>query len=142
VISEQLPDGARCARHPETSATSLCARCGNFSCVACTVQRENDVYCVPCSRRFFGFGGSWTAVVGAILGFVGIGCPPTGPVAIVLGVIDLVSIGRKRAPSDGWKLDAIAIVAGAVGTALWAYIVWLHYFDPSGPPPVFPDSGY
>lgn len=140
MTSSELPVGARCGRHPELPAASLCARCGNFACTTCTVEREAGTYCASCSRRFFGLGGSWTAVVGAILGFVGIGCPPTGPVAIVLGVVDLARIGAKRAPSDGWKLDAIAIVAGAIGTALWAYIVWLHFLDPAGPPPVFPDG--
>ena len=51
-------------------------------------------------------------------------------------------ISAKRAPSDGWKLDAIAIVAGAIGTAIWAYVVWLHFLDPAGPPPIFPGSAY
>jgi uncharacterized RDD family membrane protein YckC len=42
------PQGALCSTHPDRGATSVCTRCGSFSCPACTVTSEDGL--VRCAR--------------------------------------------------------------------------------------------
>jgi len=47
----QPPPGARCAKHPESDAASVCTRCGGFSCALCTVPLAQGPHCPACAER-------------------------------------------------------------------------------------------
>jgi hypothetical protein len=53
-----LPDGARCAIHPDQTAVRTCVRCGNYMCSACTSAGTSD-FCLTCASRVGGSGGSF-----------------------------------------------------------------------------------
>lgn len=43
---------AVCVRHPQSSATGTCLRCGDFICPTCTrTGREGEILCVSCAER-------------------------------------------------------------------------------------------
>lgn len=44
-----LPPGAMCAEHPDAAATAVCARCGNFMCLACSDGGRRT--CRACRER-------------------------------------------------------------------------------------------
>jgi len=49
-----LPDGARCAIHPDLSAERTCVRCGNYMCAQCTSAGGADAasaICLTCASR-------------------------------------------------------------------------------------------
>ncbi|MDH5673218.1 MAG: RDD family protein [Myxococcales bacterium] len=48
VLANSLPEGARCAAHPETLAGSLCARCGSYACQACSHEVAGQSFCGAC----------------------------------------------------------------------------------------------
>ena len=49
-----LPEGARCAEHPEAIACAICARCGNFFCPACGGAGAACVKCAaPSTARYY-----------------------------------------------------------------------------------------
>jgi hypothetical protein len=45
-----LPEGARCAIHPDQVAARTCVRCGNYMCSACTSERSSGL-CLTCASR-------------------------------------------------------------------------------------------
>ncbi len=45
-----LPEGARCAIHPERSAERTCVRCGNYLCAECTSSAAAGL-CLTCESR-------------------------------------------------------------------------------------------
>ncbi len=125
------PPGARCAVHPDVAATELCGRCGSFACEPCTVVSDDGVLCRRCASRFAGGRyGSWLAIGAGILGFLGLGCAPLGPAAVVLAGVDLVWIAARRSPKGGLKLDVLGLVIGLGGTLLWAYLTYQLLFAP------------
>jgi hypothetical protein len=46
---ELVPEGSRCAIHPELAALTLCPRCGSFACEDCS-SGEGNGYCVRCEE--------------------------------------------------------------------------------------------
>jgi hypothetical protein len=48
VSAASIPEGARCARHPEDDAIDLCARCGDFVCKRCGVEIDGRRWCATC----------------------------------------------------------------------------------------------
>jgi hypothetical protein len=117
-------DGPRCARHPDAPAVEVCHRCGGFVCADCLHVKPNGAYCPSCAARFLSnIAGSWLAIFSAGLGFIGLGCAPLGPVAVILALIDLARMAHtgKRI---GWKLDLAGIALGAVGILIWATILY------------------
>ena len=114
---------ARCPTHPEVSARGVCARCGTFVCIDCSVTREGGLFCIRCEARTLR-DASWLAIASAIVGFLSIGCGPLGVVAIGLGGADVVRVKLGAAPKDSLKLDALGIGLGRVGLALGAAIAW------------------
>jgi len=141
----QAPDAARCAVHPDVAARVLCERCGSYACDACTVWRPDGALCAPCSRRApLGLHGSWLAIGAAVLSFIGLGCAPFGPAAMVLAAVDLVRIQMGAAPKGGWKLDALGLALGLVGTLIWIYVAytWATEPDPLGDPYYGDPYGY
>lgn len=51
-----LPEGARCAIHPDREAAQTCVRCGNYMCSACTSE-EPEGFCLTCASRLAGVAG-------------------------------------------------------------------------------------
>ncbi|MBZ0120092.1 MAG: YIP1 family protein [Sandaracinaceae bacterium] len=47
--TQELPQGARCAVHPERSARIVCARCGDFACLECATLLSEARYCERCA---------------------------------------------------------------------------------------------
>lgn len=45
-----VPEGARCAIHPDRSAEHTCARCGNYMCTECASGAGADI-CATCASR-------------------------------------------------------------------------------------------
>jgi hypothetical protein len=45
------PAGARCAKHPEKDAATVCGRCGAFVCGLCTVPLSQGPHCPDCAER-------------------------------------------------------------------------------------------
>lgn len=133
--------GARCAVHPAAQATTLCERCGSYACVDCTVCSDEAVLCATCARRFAGGRyGSWLAIGAGILGFLGLGCAPAGPAAVLIAAFDLTRIATRRSPKGGVALNAMGLVLGVVGTILWTYLLYQiatepepGSYDPYGP---------
>lgn len=106
-------------------AVEVCQRCGAFLCADCVTHKPNGAYCPPCATRFLSsFAGTWLAIFSAGLGFVGLGCAPLGPVAVMLGIIDLARIAVKGTRSAGWKLDLAGIGLGLAGIGLWVVIAY------------------
>jgi hypothetical protein len=52
-----MEPGARCALHPSEPAELACARCGAFTCAACTASPS--VLCAPCQERLAGAKRDW-----------------------------------------------------------------------------------
>jgi len=50
-----LPEGARCAIHPDREAARTCVRCGNYMCSACTSEGTTGL-CLTCASRVGGTG--------------------------------------------------------------------------------------
>jgi hypothetical protein len=50
-----LPEGARCAIHPDQTAVRTCVRCGNYMCTACT-SADTSGLCLTCASRVGGSG--------------------------------------------------------------------------------------
>lgn len=49
-----LPEGARCAHHPDTGAIATCTRCGDYLCRDCVlVQAAPNAYCENCAVSHF-----------------------------------------------------------------------------------------
>jgi hypothetical protein len=119
------PPAPLCSRHPDKPAAEVCERCGAFICADCVNIKPNGAYCPPCAGRFLSnFAGTWLAISSAGLGFVGLGCAPLGPVALALGVIDLVRIAAKGTRTGGWKLDLAGIGLGLLGILIWSVIAY------------------
>lgn len=53
-----LPEGARCAIHPDQPAARTCARCGNYLCSACTSAGTSGL-CLTCASRVGQTGGAF-----------------------------------------------------------------------------------
>jgi hypothetical protein len=51
-----LPEGARCAIHPDQPAARTCVRCGNYMCSACTSEGASGL-CLTCASRVGSAGG-------------------------------------------------------------------------------------
>lgn len=118
-----VPAGATCPQHPALAAVDVCSRCGRFVCNGCALNfgdpGQEKTVCTECAPRLASlFSGSWVAVASAIVGFVSLGCGLLGPVAIVLGVVDLVRAARADGPRGGKALDGIGIALGALGTLI------------------------
>jgi hypothetical protein len=45
-----LPEGARCAIHPDREAARTCTRCGNYMCSVCTSEGTSGL-CLTCASR-------------------------------------------------------------------------------------------
>lgn len=54
-LTTPLPEGARCAIHPDQPAARTCVRCGNYMCTACT--SEGTGLCLTCASRAGSAGG-------------------------------------------------------------------------------------
>jgi hypothetical protein len=54
-----LPDGARCAIHPDQIAVRTCVRCGNYMCSACTSADDTSGLCLTCANRVGGSGAAF-----------------------------------------------------------------------------------
>lgn len=127
--------GARCAVHPVVQAATLCERCGSYACLDCTAPSEEADLCATCARRFAGGRyGSFVAIGAGILGFLGLGCAPAGPAAVLLAAIDLFRIATRRSPKGGVALDVMGLLLGVVGTILWAYLLYQMATEPEAGP--------
>ena len=49
-LATPLPEGARCAIHPDRTAERTCARCGNYLCTGCTSVAGSGL-CLTCVSR-------------------------------------------------------------------------------------------
>jgi hypothetical protein len=45
-----LPEGARCAHHPDRAAVRTCVRCGNYMCAECIGESSSGT-CLSCASR-------------------------------------------------------------------------------------------
>ncbi len=54
MMPQYAPTGALCAVHPDRVADSVCARCGNFSCVECSENRAQQL-CPSCRQTIGSF---------------------------------------------------------------------------------------
>lgn len=50
----ELPDDARCARHPDGRAATICARCGSYACAECVFAWVPREICVTCAAAGLG----------------------------------------------------------------------------------------
>ena len=48
---ETIPEGARCAIHPELPASHVCTRCGNYCCDACSGNGVPRTLCIACGSK-------------------------------------------------------------------------------------------
>ncbi|WP_426752317.1 hypothetical protein [Myxococcus sp. Y35] len=113
-------EAARCAAHPEASATTTCLRCGTFLCAACAQSAEGHALCGACLDRYaFAPDVSATARIALGLGLAGLvlGLAP-GVVAWVLAERELQRIERGESPSGGRPLAMAARMLGWLCTAL------------------------
>ncbi|MBI4576691.1 MAG: YIP1 family protein [Planctomycetes bacterium] len=46
-----VPEGARCALHPEAEAVASCDRCGGFACADCACEMGGRLLCPACRER-------------------------------------------------------------------------------------------
>jgi hypothetical protein len=74
---------------------------------------------------------SWLAITSAGLGFLGLGLPILGPIALGLATLDLVRISSKTSPVAGWKLDLMGLALGLLGCVVWAAIIYRFATNPS-----------
>jgi uncharacterized RDD family membrane protein YckC len=70
-----VPEGARCAQHPDLAAVALCSRCGSYSCQACTRGRAGRAYCAQCAELLPHLAGQGSRLLAAILDTLLIGGP-------------------------------------------------------------------
>ncbi|MFP2905908.1 hypothetical protein ACLESD_12785 [Pyxidicoccus sp. 3LFB2] len=111
---------ARCAAHPDVSATAVCHRCGGFLCAACTRPVEGDVLCGGCVwRRALAPEVSGRAWVAFWLGVSGLVCGLVpGVVGWVMAESELRRIDRGEAPSGGRTYAEAARIVGKACTVV------------------------
>ncbi|HEY8209289.1 MAG TPA: B-box zinc finger protein [Myxococcaceae bacterium] len=123
-MAEHADIGQVCPVHPGVPAHEVCARCGRFLCVDCSVYRKDAWYCQACAQRMVGlFAGSWFAIVAGICSFIGLGCAPLAALAAVLALSDLAMIASGRNAKGGWKLDLIALGLSALGLVIGIFLI-------------------
>ncbi|WP_164017770.1 hypothetical protein [Pyxidicoccus trucidator] len=124
---------ARCATHPQVSATAVCHRCGRFVCDSCARPVENDVLCGDCVwRQALAPEVSSRAWVAFGLGLAGLLCGLVpGMVGWVVAESELRRIKRGEAPVGGRTFAEAARLIGKVCTAALVLMVlgWLQWLS-------------
>lgn len=140
---------ARCAVHHEAPAVVVCTRCGAFACEACAVLTRAPLVCRACEPFLDARPSPWAtwSVWLTAFGVAGLFCGPfvpllnllvvpaavlSGPVGLVLAVIERRAINRREAPAAGNGRVGLAIAMGVFHLCVLALglgvAVWLKYF--------------
>lgn len=113
-----LAPGALCARHPERAATGRCHACGTHLCGLCARRLADRLYCEACADRTTRGHGS-RAARAFVLGVLGVhGLFFLGPIAAVLGALELAAIRAGRSPVGGRGIARAALALGLCGIAM------------------------
>ena len=123
-----LPDGAKCALHPDFDASAMCNRCGNFMCQGCErrVRPDATPMCPACwdlraqkvkpqSTFFFG-GTSWDNAA-FVLGVFSFFALITAPIGLVVSIIALT-----KPDSTKWR-PIVGLTMGDRTGAKWPLAV-------------------
>jgi uncharacterized RDD family membrane protein YckC len=112
IETVQVPDGARCAQHPDVAAVIVCTRCASYACLACTRGHSARAYCTQCVDMLPELASETTRLLAMMVDGVLIGAPMTA--AAAAGLI----LGYEVDAGDD-KLGAISRAVmgiGALGT--------------------------
>lgn len=125
-----VPEGARCASHPDVPATWTCRRCGRFMCAACERRVRPDA--LPLCPSCWEFRAkrveppaptSNLGTTGLVLGFVSL--LPLIPIQIASIVVNAIALSRGagRRAVVGLVLTLVGLFGSAtliVGSILLA----------------------
>ena len=124
-----VPEGARCASHPDVPATWTCRRCGGFMCAACERRVRPDA--LPLCPRCWEFRGktveapkpaSDLGTSGLVLGFVSL-VPGLIPIQIASIVVNAIALSRGAR----WRAG-VGIALTVVGFVLSALAIFGSLF--------------
>lgn len=107
-----------CEGHGEHGA---CVRCGTFICPACRRWLAEKPHCRECIERI-GSKPSARATAAAAIATLGLGCLVVGPIAAILGALELRAIKAGAAPPAGESFAWVGLVLGAI--EIVAVLVW------------------
>ncbi|MDD9937923.1 MAG: RDD family protein [Myxococcales bacterium] len=116
MSAHEIPDGARCAEHPEDAAATVCHRCGGFACEPCTRLRDGERHCAAC---------------------LDLASPLADPAkrlaAYVLDAVIQTAPGLTLLVGLMMTSDLVAIAVAALGAALLlgvlaVNLIWLHRY--------------
>jgi uncharacterized RDD family membrane protein YckC len=98
IETAPVPEGARCAQHPELPAVALCSRCGSYSCRDCTRGRDGRAYCSQCLELVPELASQGSRLLASITDSALL----TGPVVLgmIVGAISQVAVDPKGGMSS------------------------------------------
>lgn len=129
-----IADDARCARHVDVRATTTCARCGAFLCVACDAGAEGRCpACVVAHHRALTDERAKTqrrlvmgVVAQAILGPATLAISGNGTAAGLLGVLGLVASLAAAASIARERWFDLALIASFIAAVITLWLVPSH----------------